>query len=703
MEMERIFESYLKELYGKDAKFREDQLKAIVSTVTNHATLVVEKTGWGKSLIYFLATKYLRKRGSAPSLIVSPLKSLMRNQREAAEKLNMKTGIITGDLRKDKIKCREFFGALRNDFYGIVFVTPEQLSKEDVKQQLISIDKEISLIAIDEVHCLSEWGHDFRPDFMKIRKFVQTVLSRNPKLHLLATTATANDLVISDLERQFEGDTETNIIRGSLTRESLHIYIIQNLSYEERYAWILQYLKKQTGSGIVYCLTVKDCELLALFLKANGIDASAYHSESEKREFLEDRFNQNIIKVLVATTALGMGYDKADISFVIHFQRPTSILEYYQQIGRAGRGINDADAILLTGIEDDKIAEFFRKNAFPDVDLLNELLKKIESTTYVKEKELQQEFNLKSKTISSALKQLEARDLVIKDINGYSRTANKYNLNEYIEEKNRITDNRIKEIDKLHEYVQYSGCLMQFISEELNDPFSHKCGRCQNCTNAKLNIMVEEKIKQMAYKFINQTYIKNPELNKIEPRKQINRIKIEPKYINKDGYFLCKYNIGIGRLVKEGKYKDCHFSEKLVNEMSNMIITMQNRTDCYSICKASIITFVPSLRRPSLVKDFAIEVANKLGIICVDTIEKIKETDEQKMMQNSEQQQKNLTGAFRIREDSIPKIKNQNVYIVDDMVDSRWTFTICGGLLLKRGLVKSVTPLAIADTSNQNE
>lgn len=215
--------------------------------------------------------------------------------------------------------------------------------------------------------------------------------------------------------------------------------------------------------------------------------------------------------------------------------------------------------------------------------------------------------------------------------------------------------------------------------------------------------MVEEKIKQMAYKFINQTYIKNPELNKIEPRKQINRIKIEPKYINKDGYFLCKYNIGIGRLVKEGKYKDCHFSEKLVNEMSNMIITMQNRTDCYSICKASIITFVPSLRRPSLVKDFAIEVANKLGIICVDTIEKIKETDEQKMMQNSEQQQKNLTGAFRIREDSIPKIKNQNVYIVDDMVDSRWTFTICGGLLLKRGLVKSVTPLAIADTSNQNE
>lgn len=275
MEMEQIFESYLKELYGKDAKFREDQLKAIVSTVTNHATLVVEKTGWGKSLIYFLATKYLRKRGSAPSLIVSPLKSLMRNQREAAEKLNMKTGIITGDLRKDKIKCREFFGALRNDFYDIVFVTPEQLSKEDVKQQLISIDKEISLIAIDEVHCLSEWGHDFRPDFMKIRKFVQTVLSRNPKLHLLATTATANDLVISDLERQFEGDTETNIIRGSLTRESLHIYIIQNLSYEERYAWILQYLKKQTGSGIVYCLTVKDCELLALFLKANGIDASA--------------------------------------------------------------------------------------------------------------------------------------------------------------------------------------------------------------------------------------------------------------------------------------------------------------------------------------------------------------------------------------------------------------------------------------------
>lgn len=703
MEMEQIFEGYLKELYGNNARFREDQLKAIISTVTGHSTLVVERTGWGKSLIYFLATKYLRDKGSAPTLIVSPLRSLMRNQKEAAEKLKLNTGIISGDLFENKDEQKNLFENLRNDFYDLIFITPEQISKEDVRKQLISVEKEFSLVVIDEVHCLSEWGHDFRPDFMKIRKFVQTALSRNPKLHLLATTATANDLVVEDLKQQFSGKTETHIIRGPLTRESLHIYIIENLSYEERYAWILQYLKRQTDSGIVYCLTVKDCEMLALFLQSNGIEASAYHSKSKNREELEDRFNKNDIKVLIATTALGMGYDKPDISFVIHFQRPTSILEYYQQIGRAGRGISDADAILLTGLEDDKIAEFFRKNAFPELELLEKILNKLEMTSFVTLKELIQEFNLKESKIKSALKQLEARDLVIKDRNGYSRTANQYNLDDYIEEKERITENRVEEIKKLHKYVKSSDCLMEFISKELNDPFPHKCGRCQNCTNTKIDIKVDAKQKQNAYNFINQTYIKNPELNIIEPRKKIHNKDLPPEYINENGYFLCKYNIGIGRLVKEGKYNDCHFSEKIVSEMANMILKMQNRTDKYSINKASIVTFVPSLRRPSLVKDFAIELANKLGIICVDTIEKIKETDEQKLMQNSEMQIKNLTGVFRIRDDAIAKIRNQDVYIIDDMVDSRWTFTICGGLLLRRGLVKSVTPLAIADTSNQNE
>lgn len=703
MEMEQIFESYLKELYGKNAKFREDQLKAIISTVTTHSTLVVERTGWGKSLIYFLATKYLRGKGSAPTLIVSPLKSLMRNQKEAAEKLKLNTGIISGDLYEDSDKCKKFFENLKNDFYDLIFITPEQISKDEIRIQLISVEKEFSLIVIDEVHCLSEWGHDFRPDFMKIKNFIQTALSQNPKLHLLATTATANDLVIEDLKQQFRGKKETNIIRGPLTRESLHIYIVQNLSYEDRFAWILQYLKIANGSGIVYCLTVKDCELLALFLISNDIEAYAYHSKSKDKEELENKFNKNEIKALIATTALGMGYDKPDISFVIHFQRPTSILEYYQQIGRAGRGISDADAILLTGFEDDKIAEYFRKNAFPEVELLENILDKLESKENVSLNELIQEINQKESKIKSALKQLEARDLIIKNRNGYSRTANKNDLNVYIEEKERITENRIEEINRLHEYIKSSDCLMEFISKELNDPFPHKCGRCQNCANKKFNIRIDEKLRQKASEFINRTYIKNPKLNRIEPRKKLPNQKLPPEYINKEGYFLCKYNIGIGRLVKEGKYYDNHFSEKLVNEMSDMIITMQNRTDDYSICKASVITFVPSLRRPSLVKEFAIELANKLGIICVDTIEKMKDTDEQKLMQNSEMQLKNLTGVFRIREDSIPKIKNKNVYIIDDMVDSRWTFTICGGILLKRGLVKSVTPLAIADTSNQNE
>lgn len=701
MDLQSILYSELRDVYGKDADFREDQLKAIISTITNHSTLVVEKTGWGKSLIYFLATKYFRAKGSAPAVVVSPLRSLMRNQKETAQKLNLNAVVFSGELYKNNADFAQFKRELHQDLYDLIFITPEQLSKEDVRNLLISVGKEYSLIVVDEVHCLSEWGHDFRPDFLNIRKFVQNILSVNPNLHLLATTATANDLVIEDLKHQFGRTSETNIIRGPLTRDSIHISVVQNLNFEEKYAWIVEYLKNKTGSGIIYCLTVKDCELLALFLQSNHINAKSYHSGSENREELETQFNENKIRVLVATNALGMGYDKPDIAFVIHFNRPASMLEYYQQIGRAGRGIKDAEAILLTNSEDDSTLQFFINNAFPKVEVLRDLLDFLETVSSVKLNELQEKFNLKKGAIESALKHLESRDLVIKEGSTYSRTANKYDLNSYIEEKNKITENRYHELEIMHDYENFEGCLMEFISKELNDPYSHKCGHCQNCTNRYLSSDVNEDLKNSAYDFVNKSYVKNPALNKIEPRKKYHFKDI--KYIINFGFFLCKYNIGLGKLVREGKYIDNHFSEKLVNEMAKMIRFMQNRNDEYSIPRAPIITFVPSLRRPELVKSFAVELANKLGIICVDALEKVSETEEQKKMENSEMQFNNLANAFRIRNESIPEIKDKDVYLIDDMVDSRWTFTICGATLLGCGGVKSVTPLAIADTSNQSE
>lgn len=546
MELQSILHSYLTELYGKDATFREDQLKAIVSTVTNHSTLVVEKTGWGKSLVYFLATKYFRSRGAAPTIVVSPLRSLMRNQKETAEKLKLKAVVFSGEFYGEKEELAQFKTDLKQDLYDLIFITPEQLSKEDVRSLLIDAGKEYSLIVVDEVHCISEWGHDFRPAFLNIRKFVKNILSRNPNLHMLATTATANDLVIEDLKHQFGGGSETNVIRGPLTRESIHINLVKNLNYEEKCAWIVEYLKNKSGSGIIYCQTVKSCELLSLFLISNHITARAYHSKltSETREELETLFSENKIKVLVATTALGMGYDKPDIAFVIHFNRPASILEYYQQIGRAGRGIKEADAVLLSNSEDDRTLDFFMKNAFPKEEVLKDLLDFLEQRSSAKLSDLQRNFNLKQGDILSALKHLESRDLVIKDGNCYTRTANKYDLDSYVEEKEKITENRYHELKRMHDYENFSGCLMEFISRELNDPYSHKCGKCQNCTQRFLSPAVNEDLKRAAYDFVNKSYIRNPEINMIEPRKKIHSQSIFKEYIINSGFFLCKYNIG---------------------------------------------------------------------------------------------------------------------------------------------------------------
>ena len=692
---------YLKKAYGANAKFKKDQCESIVSVINKTLTLVVQKTGWGKSLVYFIATRYFRELGYGPTIIVSPLLSLMRNQQDAAEKFGIKCISLNCDNNVEKNP--EIRNMIANDLVDIIFTTPEHLNKPNIRKLLINnIKKELALLVVDEAHCISEWGHDFRPDYAQIKSFISDSLN-NPKLHILATTATANNVVINDLMEQFASvGADMNVIRGELIRDSLYIEIIKGMSIEQKFAWIRSFLKVNKGAGIIYSLTIRDANILAKYLRHHNIEAVSYHSKIENRVQIESDFFNNTIQVLVATSALGMGYDKPDISFVIHLQPPLKMLEYYQQIGRAGRGIDKANIYLMYGPSDDKIAEYFIENSFPDPEIMKKILNYFDDHSFLKISELLKVFNLKKHVLESILKHLISRGLLTKTDSYYERTLKKSNLDEYIKEKNSIIDlNRLQYV-KMKEFIDYEGCLMSFISNELDDPFVRKCGKCAYCTNTKTDIVPAETDVKEALDFINHPYIFDRNFNLIKHREKLPSNKglfSQCGFVNNDGYFLTKYLVGLGENVRNDKYQKGEFSSLLVHSLRDMIRFLVKEQAVVS--DNVVITYIPSLKRPTLVKNLAERVAKELNLPCVETLVKIKDNKEQKTMLNSVQQFMNVSSAFGVYKSCIDKIQNKNIYLIDDMVDSRWTFTCCGIVLYKGAHVKSVTPFALADTSSE--
>ncbi len=352
------------------AAFRDGQWQAIFSLIQRRARLlVVQRTGWGKSLVYFIATKLLRDRGAGCTILISPLLSLMRNQIAAARRIGIRAETInsTNEAEWQRIEA----GLHRNEI-DVLLISPERLANDDfVNRCLLPIADRVGLFVVDEAHCISDWGHDFRPDYRRIVRLLRA-LPRN--IPILATTATANDRVVRDIVEQLGPNLEVQ--RGSLTRASLSLQNINLRSQAERMAWLADLLPALPRSGIVYTLTVRDSERLADWLKSRGIDAEAYYGpmETEQREALENRLLNNEIKALVSTVALGMGFDKPDLGFVIHYQRPASVVHYYQQVGRAGRAVEEAFGILLNGEEDDAIADYFIRTAFPTPQDVEQLL-----------------------------------------------------------------------------------------------------------------------------------------------------------------------------------------------------------------------------------------------------------------------------------------------------------------------------------------
>jgi ATP-dependent DNA helicase RecQ len=517
---------------------------------------------------------------------------------------------------------------------------------------------------------------------------------------ILATTATANDRVVNDIVAQL--GSALMVLRGPLARRSLRLQNIYLPSQAARLAWLAERLPELPGTGIVYVLTKADAERVAAWLQSCGINAMPYHSKTgdgegddTAREELEALLRNNEVKALVATVALGMGFDKPDIGFVIHFQRPGSAVHYYQQVGRAGRALDLAYGILLSGVEDEEITEYFIRSSFPPEGHVDEVLKALgKSADGLSIFELQNHVNLNHMEIEKVLKLLsvESPSPVVKEGSKWKATYVAYKPDR--ERINQLTALRRHEQERMREYMKNTECLMTFLRRELSDPDTTPCGKCAVCVGKPL--LPETFSDQVAVDAVQ--FLRRSERT-IEPRKKwlgdgivIHGWKpntaISDTLRPQAGKALCFWgDAGWGDMVRRGKMEMGRFDDALVVALSEMILDRWKPSPM-----PTWVTCVPSLTRPMLVSDLARRLAGRLGLQFVECVLKIRNTLPQKAMNNSAQQAGNIAGAFEIKR--WPGIGGP-VLLVDDMVDSRWTFTVISALLRSEGS-GPVFPTALA-------
>jgi ATP-dependent DNA helicase RecQ len=679
-------ERLLARALGDAAQFRAGQLEAILELVERRRrVLLVQQTGWGKSVVYFIATRLLRNQGLGPTILISPLLALMRDQiRMAQDALGLRAVSIDSTNRADwDDSDRE----LAVDRVDMLLVSPERLANQRFQTSTLRvIPKGIGLLVVDEAHCISDWGHDFRPDYRRISRIARGLPLGVP---VLATTATANERVIEDVEQQL--GPGVSVIRGPLARQSLHLRVVRLEDQAERLAWLAEYVPGTPGSGIVYVLTVADALRVSAWLRQRGIDAAPYYGavQNDERQRLEGALRENEIKVLVATVALGMGFDKPDLSFVVHFQRPGSAIAYYQQIGRAGRAVERADVILLSGREDDAIGDYFIATAFPPEEVLRRVLAVIETVDGAQLKDLEARINAGRGTIERALKLLEIDGAIVHEKSGWFRTVNPWEPDS--QRVLAVTDRRIAEQRRMREYVDTSECLMMFLTRELGDPLSAPCGRCANCTGELVHADPDPALVQQATVFLRRAY-RPIAARKVWPRGLTERTGPIPEQLRvREGRALAIYgDAGWGALVQAAKYAEHAFDDRLVEAMAEMIVD-----DLQPDPAPGWVTAVPSRRNPELVPGFAERLADRLGLPYRSALVKVRDTPPQKEMQNSVQQARNALEAFAAIE---PEVSGEPVLLVDDMVDSRWTLTVCGSALRDAGS-GPVYPVVLAQTT----
>ncbi len=692
-DVRRRAEAHLRALVGPrdghpDAVLREDQWTAIEAlAVDKRRSLVVQRTGWGKSAVYFVATLLLREQGAGPTVIVSPLLALMRNQIQAAERAGIRAVTINSTNLE---QWEETHAAIAEGQVDVLLVSPERLNNPGFRDEVLPrLAATCGLLVVDEAHCISDWGHDFRPDYRRIRTLLDDLPDGIP---VLATTATANARVTTDVAEQL--GTETLVLRGSLDRESLRLGVVQLKTAEQRLAWLADHLAEQPGSGIVYCLTVAATQEVADYLRSRGHDVAAYSGQTETTErlALEEALATGTVKALIATSALGMGFD-ATLGFVVNLGAPSSPVAYYQQVGRAGRGLapdQSAAVVLLPAIEDRDIWAYFASVGFPREEMVRQTLEVLqEEGRAMSVGALEARVELNRTRLESMLKVLDVDGAVRRVRGGWEATGQEWAYDE--ERYRRVREAREREQQAMLDYLATDRCRMWFLRHQLDDPEAAECGRCDNCGGLALSGEVSAAAVEEASARLSRPGVV------VEPRKMwptaLSSLGVPLSGKIKEGAETGRAiarltDLGYGNALRDlfrEETPDGPVPVPLVKAMLEVLGDWQPQVDG--------LVVVESLTHPTLTADLADGLSRYLQkpVLGSYTIVDPDVRPGQGAM-NSAQRVAALRRRFRLDAD-LPE--SARVLLVDDLTVSGWTLTMAACDLREAGAAE-VLPLVLA-------
>ncbi|MCC2594696.1 RecQ family ATP-dependent DNA helicase [Tessaracoccus sp. OS52] len=688
------------------ADFHPGQFEAIEALVAKHErALVVQRTGWGKSAVYFISALLQRRAGAGPALIVSPLLALMRDQVAAAERAGVRAVAINSANVTEWTEIEQLLAA---DAVDVLFVSPERLVnprfREEQLPRLVSV---MGLLVIDEAHCISDWGHDFRPDYRRIRNLIAEL---PPTVPVLATTATANERVVADVEEQMGvGGHQVFTLRGPLARASLRLGVLDLKTTWRRVAWLREHLASLPGSGIIYCLTVAAAEDTAAALVAAGHSVAAYTGRTDGAERIaaEEALKANQVKAIVATSALGMGFDKPDLGFVVHLGAPSSPVAYYQQVGRAGRATDNADVLLLPGPEDREIWHYFATNAMPTQARADAVLGALaEAPKPLSVPAMEARVDLKRTQLELLLKVLAVDGAVEYVQGGWVGTGRAWTYDQ--ERYERIAAARVDEQDAMLAYERGESCRMAFLTEQLDDPHSAPCGRCDVCAAAWYPDTVTVDQAESAQAKLDRVGVP------LAPRalwpNGLDRVGVRADGKPVKGKLPADEQVLEGRSVARltdlgwgGALRELFRTDgdgqavdaDLPPELARACMRVLKEWDWQE--RPVAVAWVPSLTRPRLVESLATAIATAGRLALLGSLDLAPEAPVLSRSTNS---------AFRVRDVwdrfAVPAAMEQAlaglegpVLLVDDLVDSRWSLTVAGRQLRRAG-ADAVLPFALA-------
>ncbi|QEW04310.1 RecQ family ATP-dependent DNA helicase [Microbacterium lushaniae] len=688
----------LRALVGRDdADFHDGQFEAIDALVDGHRrALVVQRTGWGKSAVYFVATLLLRRRGAGPTVLVSPLLALMRDQIAAAQRAGVRAVAINSTNAHE---WTDVLAQLDRDEVDVLLVSPERLNNPSFRdEQLPQLVARIGLLVVDEAHCISDWGHDFRPDYRRLRDLIARIPAGVP---VLATTATANSRVVADVAEQLgvpdesTGSSEVLIIRGALARTSLRLGVLRLPNAPTRLAWLLSHLGELPGSGIIYTLTVAAANDTARLLRDRGYEVRAYtgQTDPDEREESESLLKDNRVKALVATSALGMGFDKPDLGFVIHLGAPSSPVSYYQQVGRAGRATASADVLLLPGVEDRDIWHYFATAAMPDRDRAERVLSALSAAgSPLSTPSLEAMVDIRRTPLELLLKVLDVDGAVARVRGGWIATGRPWTYDE--DRYRRIAAERVAEQQHMIEYEETTSCRMEFLQRSLDDDTARPCGRCDNCAGAWFPTAIGDDATEAASAALDRVGVP------LEPRRQwptgADRLgvpvrgRILAEEQADEGRALARLtDLGWGGTLREMFAAGAADSPIPPNVLAACVRVL---ADWGWAERPVAVVAMPSRSRPQLVDSLARGIADIGRMPMLGALDAVEGGPSGGPGGNSAFR---LAGVWERFSAAALAVPTGPVLLVDDLVDSRWTVTVAARELRRAGAT-GVLPFTLA-------